>query len=433
MGQRIRQRRRELGLTQADLAGAEYTKSFISQLEGGHADPSLDTLRFLGRRLQLGLSTMAGDAVDQRLSMLTGLVAWAEDAARGGRLDAARRAIELVREIAAPGGADLHAAEALLLLADLELRAGQPERAQAALDEAARLPYSPTSRVGARLALTAGRLALRRGDAGAAASWFRRALGGLRRTVRHPDLGVQALLGMAAAATQSGEPRQARRRLQSAVALAKRHGLDAWGARALVRLALVHRLEALSEEAAAALTEAARLLRDADEPRARLEIALARGLLALERGGSPDPVPLLQEARDLAARLGDRRVEFAATVGLARAALASAQLEQASDLSGDVHALAEALDDGVARARADALAGRVLAARGRHAEASYVLAGAIAALRASDFSDELAEAAAAAAESAQDGGDSELADRYLVLAAEARQLGAARWPIELPF
>jgi hypothetical protein len=109
-------------------------------------------------------------------------------------------------------------------------------------------------------------------------------------------------------------------------------------------------------------------------------------------------------------------------------------VESASDLRDDVYALAEALGDGVARARADALAGRILTARGRHAEASHLLAGAIAALRATDFSDELAEAAQAAGESARAGGDLELADRYLALAAETRRLGpAARWPLDLPF
>jgi hypothetical protein len=109
-------------------------------------------------------------------------------------------------------------------------------------------------------------------------------------------------------------------------------------------------------------------------------------------------------------------------------------VESAAVLSDDVRALADALDDGVARARADALAGRVLAARGRHAEASDLLGGAIAALRVTEFSDELAEAATAAGESARAGGEPELAERYLALAAEARQVRpAARWPIELPF
>ena len=45
VGPRIRARREQLGLTQQELGGAVgRTKSFISQIEKGHAMPSLKTL-----------------------------------------------------------------------------------------------------------------------------------------------------------------------------------------------------------------------------------------------------------------------------------------------------------------------------------------------------------------------------------------------------
>ena len=51
IGSRIRARRRELQLTQAELAGKEFTKSFISQVETGKTAPSIETLAVLADRL----------------------------------------------------------------------------------------------------------------------------------------------------------------------------------------------------------------------------------------------------------------------------------------------------------------------------------------------------------------------------------------------
>lgn len=48
---RIRQRRQELGMTQEELAGEEYTKSFISQVEKSTVWPSLPALAYIAQRL----------------------------------------------------------------------------------------------------------------------------------------------------------------------------------------------------------------------------------------------------------------------------------------------------------------------------------------------------------------------------------------------
>jgi tetratricopeptide (TPR) repeat protein len=52
LGDRIRARRRELGLTQADVAGNRLSKGFISLIEMGRAKPSIETLSLLAKRLQ---------------------------------------------------------------------------------------------------------------------------------------------------------------------------------------------------------------------------------------------------------------------------------------------------------------------------------------------------------------------------------------------
>ncbi|HEY8498753.1 MAG TPA: helix-turn-helix transcriptional regulator, partial [Limnochordales bacterium] len=51
IGQRIRRRREELGMTQQELAGRELTRGFISQLEKGIVMPSLKSLELIASRL----------------------------------------------------------------------------------------------------------------------------------------------------------------------------------------------------------------------------------------------------------------------------------------------------------------------------------------------------------------------------------------------
>jgi ATP/maltotriose-dependent transcriptional regulator MalT len=279
VGRRIRGRRRDLGLTQTDLAAPAYTKSFISQIEGGHAEPSLDTLRFLGRRLHMSLSALAGDTADQQLAVLGGLLNWAQTAMANQRIESARRAIQLAREIAAETGSDLYTAEALLLQADLDLETGAFDRAEAALEEVARLPVSNRSYTHIRATLTRGRLALRRGDAAAATIAFRSAWGAGRKAPRHPDLAARATIGLAVAALKHGDLRTARRHVRSALNLAQRHRLTTWHGRALIVLAEINRLEGRTEEADRHLQEAGRALDGTDN----LAVPMGGGWLASER------------------------------------------------------------------------------------------------------------------------------------------------------
>jgi transcriptional regulator with XRE-family HTH domain len=51
IGRRIRELRKELKMTQSDLAGTEMTKSMLSHIETGHANPSMRNLECIARRL----------------------------------------------------------------------------------------------------------------------------------------------------------------------------------------------------------------------------------------------------------------------------------------------------------------------------------------------------------------------------------------------
>ncbi|HUP27725.1 MAG TPA: helix-turn-helix transcriptional regulator [Chloroflexia bacterium] len=58
LGQRVRQLRTRRGLTQQDLAGNDYSKSYISAIEQGKTRPSLEALQRIASRLEVPAGTL---------------------------------------------------------------------------------------------------------------------------------------------------------------------------------------------------------------------------------------------------------------------------------------------------------------------------------------------------------------------------------------
>lgn len=65
LGEKIRAARKQLKMTQAELAGPDFTKSFISQVEKGFARPSLKSLQILASRLNKPVSYFLEDEPPQ--------------------------------------------------------------------------------------------------------------------------------------------------------------------------------------------------------------------------------------------------------------------------------------------------------------------------------------------------------------------------------
>ena len=371
VGRRIRARRRALGLTQATLASPEYTKSFISQLESGLADPSLDSLRFLSRRLQTSLSLIAGDPADQRLAAVEGLLRWGREALRTREAQLARRVLEMAVEMAAAAGLGGHHADAQLLLAELETARGDLGRAAQILTQITEPAARPGTLVAARTFLAAGDLALRRGEHGAAGSSFREALGRLGKGARHPELRARALLGLAAAMQKTGDLRQSRRRAEAAGRLAAGAQLPELRGRAEVVVGQVALAAGAYDEARRLLRSACAMLEVADDPRAQADALIHLGRAALAAG---DPREALHAAHTA--------------------------LERAS-----------ALADEATAARARGVAGRALLRLDDPQAAATQLQAVVAELERSDELEDLVEAATDLAHYHGSRGDRELAER----------------------
>lgn len=63
IGRKIRERRKELKMTQSDLAGSEMTKSMLSHIETGHSNPSMKNLEYIARKLDMSIAYLLEDDV----------------------------------------------------------------------------------------------------------------------------------------------------------------------------------------------------------------------------------------------------------------------------------------------------------------------------------------------------------------------------------
>ncbi len=70
LGKKLRAARKELALTQDQLAGTSFTKSFISQVEHGRAMPSLESLQLLAARLKKPLSYFTEPGLEEKIHRL---------------------------------------------------------------------------------------------------------------------------------------------------------------------------------------------------------------------------------------------------------------------------------------------------------------------------------------------------------------------------
>jgi tetratricopeptide (TPR) repeat protein/DNA-binding XRE family transcriptional regulator len=106
LGQRIRQLRQTRGLTQSQLGGEELSKSFISLLEKGHAQPSLDTIVLLARRLGTSVDALLGQGGHLPEMVAEGLLVLAGDAERSADRDGQARLLKGARFLVGRYGLD---------------------------------------------------------------------------------------------------------------------------------------------------------------------------------------------------------------------------------------------------------------------------------------------------------------------------------------
>jgi tetratricopeptide (TPR) repeat protein len=143
LGERLRQLRVAAGLTQSELAGARFSKEYVSQIERGKTRPQRETIEWLAERLGVDADFLAnGVTADQRGRVETAL-ARAEALTEGNREDEALAELEDVRTAVLATG--LPELEVRLLADEAEARArtGEVRHALELLNRARALTQGP--------------------------------------------------------------------------------------------------------------------------------------------------------------------------------------------------------------------------------------------------------------------------------------------------
>src|SRR5712691_12345230 len=78
LGERLRQLRVSAGMTQTELAGARFSKEYVSQIERGKTRPTRETIEWLAARLGVDAGFLANGVATDELGRLGGALARAE-------------------------------------------------------------------------------------------------------------------------------------------------------------------------------------------------------------------------------------------------------------------------------------------------------------------------------------------------------------------
>ncbi|HZD86939.1 MAG TPA: tetratricopeptide repeat protein [Gaiellaceae bacterium] len=136
LGERLRQLRVSAGMTQSDLAGARFSKEYVSQIERGKTKPTRETVEWLADRLGVDAGFLAsGVATDER-GRLEGALARAEALYEANEdLEAAAAFTPLVATARATGVPELQV-RALVGSGLAKMRVGEQRAALKLLNEA---------------------------------------------------------------------------------------------------------------------------------------------------------------------------------------------------------------------------------------------------------------------------------------------------------
>ncbi|HLW46261.1 MAG TPA: tetratricopeptide repeat protein [bacterium] len=395
LGERIRARRKELGLTQSQLGGAELTKGFISLIEKGRAKPSIETLILLAKRLQRPIGYFLEESAPfgrRALQTLLGL-GWAllkqGDPARAdetftealaiaqqqedknaeaeaccgrgsalaalGQFDTARQHVERARDLAAEIQEPRHLARIHHVLGLIAYHGRDLPAAREHFHEAHRRVQAggePDVSLAGALLLNLGNTCQAAGGHDEAARWYREALTLLEPTQDLRRIGlVHAQLG--AAQRDAGRPEAA--------------------------LAHLARAEHIFE-----LLEDIRLLAQA---------RTSMGVMLLERGDVREAIEQLRSSLQIRQQLGDDAGRARTLTELARALVAAGAFGDAEEALAEAERVARRLKDTAETARITLVRARLTRVQGQAADAVRHYKQAIGSFESLDMGADLASAA----------------------------------------
>jgi len=367
LGARIRKARHERGLSLAAVAGDDFSRAFLSQVELGRARPSTRTLQIIAERLQRPIEWFLEDPDTSRAAIELSLTEAEMRLRRGNAVEARSLLTELLaRPYLPPEGRT----RAHLLLGEAHLRLGNVQEALPVLQKAIK-----ASEAGKWMPLTI-ELYDRMGSAyymlrrpPEAGRWFDKALSAFEAsTLTEPILKARILGHRANLYYVAGQWQEAIALYETAIEAAE-HVLDVQGLAGIYEgLARSFRKTGELDRALTYAQRSLRLWEGAQDVRMTAQLRDAMGSILLEQGQYQEAERQYLEGADRLRLVGDKEFLPHLLAGGAEAALELGNPELASDRVETARAAAGESSDPVARLEVERVAGRVAHALGRVTE-----------------------------------------------------------------
>ena len=367
LGRRIRQARQELGLSLAAVAGDDFSRAFLNQVELGRAQPSTQNLRIIAHRLQRPIEYFLEEPGDSTAALELAL-AEAEMSLLHG--EAARAESLMTRILARSISIELRT-RAQLTLAAAQIKQGRPQDAMPVLEEAIavaeraqwhQLLVELFDRMGSVHYL------LRRPHA--AGQWFDQALERYQSSgLADPVLKARILGHRANLHYVAGQPIEAISAYESAIAAAQQVlDLPALGG-IYEGLALSLQETGQYARALSYAQKGLRIFETLRDVRMAGQLRLNMGDMLLQQGRVAEADRLFSEGAEHLRRLGDHELLPHLVTGMAEAALERQDVERASELIEEAIDLSTHSSDPMATVAVHRVAGRIAHTRGRRESA----------------------------------------------------------------
>jgi tetratricopeptide (TPR) repeat protein len=363
LGQRIRQARQELGLTLTAVAGKDFTRAFLNQIELGRSQPSTQTLRIIAQRLQRPIDYFLEEPGDS-IAALELALAEAEMSLLHG--EAARAEALMTRILVRTIPLELRT-RAQLALGTAYLRQGHPRKAMPVLEEAiASTERSNWPQLLVELYDRMGSVHYLLRRAHSAGRYFEQAYERYESAgLNDPVLKARILGHRANLHYVAGQPVEAIAAYESAIAAAEQV-LDMPALAGIYEgLALSFQQTGQYARALSYAQKGLRIFETLRDVRMAGELRLNMGEMLLQQGRVTDAERLFTEGAERLRRIDDRELLPLLVVGMAESALERADHDRASELIEQALDLAIRSTDPIASVAVHRVAGRVAHARGR--------------------------------------------------------------------
>ncbi len=422
LGGRVRSARHARQMSQAQLAGEELTKGFISQIEAGLVRPSVRSLQIIAGRLGRSLDYLLGDEPLASAKRLTFHRLAAEAAAERRDWDEVREEVAAALQLEPE---PLERARLLRVVAAAEVATGNTEAAFDHIDKALGLvdPTVDALEV-ARLLDVRGAAYLDHGQLVASLEALEAARDVIERyELTDPRLRARNLVSLGTAYRRLNRTTKAMQAYESALALASRTSELRLAAQGYMGIAVSHYDAGELDDALTNYQRALDLFGRAEDVGFELSVLQSLAAVQFEQGDIEAARAFAQRCIDRAGAVGDVRLAAVAEVTLARIALVEGRNHEALRIARRSEKVFAAAGD--ARRQADAMrvVGATQEALGAHAAADRAYRKAIELARSVGNLPDLSAFAAEYAQKLRARGDLDAAFAMLELARGSNSRG----------